>query len=248
MFMANYKIIIQYDGGRYRGWQRLGGEENTIQGKIEHVLSEMTGKKVEIIGSSRTDAGVHALAQAANFHLGYEYSESEILDYLNRYLPQDICITHIEKVPENFHARFHAKQKTYLYRIWNKKYINPFLRKYSMHINQPLDISKMQTAARYFIGTHDFTAFTNAKSKKKSMVREIYSLNITKSEEGMIDIRVCGNGFLYNMVRRMVGALIEVGLGRIQPDSIQDILASGERNRIGMIAEPNGLFLEEIQF
>jgi tRNA pseudouridine38-40 synthase len=246
--MANYILIIQYDGGRYRGWQRLGGEENTIQGKIEHVLSEMAGKKVEIIGSSRTDAGVHALAQAANFHLDSEHSDDEILDYLNRYLPQDICITDVKKVPGNFHARFHARQKTYLYKIWNNKYPNPFLRKYSMHVAQPLDIPKMRTAAGHFIGRHDFTAFSNAKSKKKSTVREIYSLNVTKDEDGLIEIRVCGNGFLYNMVRRMVGALIEAGLGRIAPDSIPDILASGERNRIGLIAEPNGLYLEEIQF
>jgi tRNA pseudouridine38-40 synthase len=246
--MANYKMIIQYDGGRYKGWQRLGGEENTIQGKIENVLSEMAGTKIEIIGSSRTDAGVHALAQTANFHLEGSYSENEIMEYLNRYLPQDICITHVKRVPEDFHARYNAKQKTYLYKIWNKRYPNPFMRKYSMHVDQPLDIPKMQKAAGYFIGQHDFTALSNAKSRKKSMVREIYTLDISEGEGGLIEIRVCGNGFLYNMVRRMVGVLIETGLGRIPADSVPDIITSGERNKVGLIADPCGLYLEEITF
>ncbi|MCD8509693.1 MAG: tRNA pseudouridine(38-40) synthase TruA [Bacillus sp. (in: Bacteria)] len=244
----NYKLNIQYDGSRYKGWQRLGNTENTIQGKIEHVLSEMIGEKIEIIGSSRTDAGVHALEQVANFHTKARLSEAKIKSYLNHYLPQDISIAHVSEAPERFHARYNTKAKTYLYKIWNKDYLNPFLRKHTMHVNKPLNITEMRKASSHFIGEHDFTAFTNAKSKKKSNVRIIYSIDIEENE-GLIEIRVNGNGFLYNMVRKMVGTLIGVGLGDITQASIPDILASKQRNQTGdRIAEPYGLYLEKVEF
>lgn len=245
--MKNYRMIIQYDGGRYKGWQRLGSGDNTIQGKLEQVLTELAGYEVEITGSSRTDAGVHALAQVANFKLEEEISEEQIKEYLNRYLPQDICVTSVDMVAENFHSRYHVKDKTYLYKIWNKEYTNPFMRKHSMHVKEALDIKLMQEAAHYFLGAHDFTAFSNAKSKKKSMVREIYSIHF-EIIEGFIHIRICGNGFLYNMVRWMVGALIEVGLGNIKPEEIPSILESKERGRIGRLAEAYGLYLEKVTY
>lgn len=245
--MNNYKLIIQYDGGRYKGWQRLGSGENTIQGKIENVLSEMVGEKIEIIGCSRTDAGVHALAQVANFKTRENLTELDIKNYLNKYLPQDISIKEVMLVSESFHARFNAKGKTYLYKIWNKEYTNPFMRKYSMHVEEPLNITKMKEAAKCFIGEHDFTAFSNAKSKKKSMVREIYSIDIEK-DAGFIQIRVHGNGFLYNMVRKVVGTIIEVGLGEVDTESIPGIINSNERNQTGRIADACGLYLENIEF
>ncbi|MFX3623142.1 MAG: tRNA pseudouridine(38-40) synthase TruA [Ectobacillus sp.] len=245
--MNNYKLIIQYDGGRYKGWQRLGSSENTIQGKIENVLSELVGEQVEIIGCSRTDAGVHALAQVANFKVEKNIAEDEIKKYLNAYLPRDISVTEVASVPERFHARYNAKAKTYLYKIWNEEHTNPFMRKYSMHVKQKLDIEKMRQACQYFIGAHDFTAFSNAKSKKKSMVREIYSLNLAE-QGGLIQIRVRGSGFLHNMVRKIVGALIEVGLGRIDAEEIPVILESKERNRVNCLAEAGGLHLEKIDF
>ena len=245
--MNNYKMILQYDGGKYKGWQRLGQGENTIQDKLEQVLSQLTGQATEVIGCSRTDAGVHALGQTANFKTDKQLSCDEIMGYMNRYLPQDISVTQVIQAPEQFHARYHAKDKTYLYKIWNKEYSNPFLRKYSMHISKELDLISMQRACDYFIGTHDFTAFSNAKSKKKSMLRTIYSIEIVKAA-GLIEVRIQGDGFLYNMVRWMIGTLVEVGLGNRKPEDIPEIIASKQRNQTGNLAEACGLYLEKITY
>jgi tRNA pseudouridine38-40 synthase len=245
--MNNYKLTIQYDGGRYKGWQRLGNSDDTIQGKIENVLTEMAGEKIEIIGCSRTDAGVHAFAQIANFKIGEDLTEVEIMNYLNRYLPRDISIVDVTLVPERFHARYNAKDKTYLYKIWNEPYTNPFMRKYSMHVEKKLDITRMKKACQYFIGEHDFTAYSNAKSKKKSMVREIYSIDI-EEDAGFIQITVRGDGFLYNMVRKIVGTLIEVGLDEIDAENIPSIIESKERIQTGRMAEAAGLYLVKVDF
>jgi tRNA pseudouridine38-40 synthase len=245
--MYNYKLTLQYDGGRYRGWQRLGQGEATIQDKLEQVLSKLTGQPVELIGCSRTDAGVHALAQVANFKTDRSLFCKEIMTYLNHYLPQDISITKVEEVPEQFHARYQAKDKTYLYKIWNREYSNPFMRKYSMHISEPLNVELMRQASDYFLGTHDFTAYSNAKSKKKSMIRTIYSIEFEELE-GVLQIRITGDGFLYNMVRWMVGTLVAVGLGKMKGEELPDILESKQRNRTGDLAEANGLYLEKITY
>jgi len=245
--MNNFKLTIQYDGERYKGWQRLGNGENTIQAKIEGVLSELAGEKIEIIGCSRTDAGVHALAQIASFKMNTNLTEDEIKNYLNQYLPQDISITEAVLVPESFHARYNAKDKTYLYKIWNEEYTNPFMRKYSMHVAKKLDIDRMTKACQYFIGEHDFTAYSNAKSKKKSMVREIHSIQMEENS-GFLLIRVRGNGFLYNMVRKMVGTLIDVGLNEIEAESIPSIINSKERNQVSCLADSCGLYLEKIEY
>ncbi|KYG34112.1 tRNA pseudouridine(38-40) synthase TruA [Alkalihalobacillus trypoxylicola] len=240
--MHNYKLTIQYDGSRYKGWQRLGNGENTIQAKIEQVLSLMAGEEIEIIGSGRTDAGVHALGQFANFKMGKNMTEKEILTYTNQYLPHDISIINVEQVSNRYHARYHTSEKTYLYKIWNTSYPNPFLRKYSSFIQEPLNVDAMKEAAVYFIGEHDFTAFSNAKSKKKSKVREIYSLEMVIEKE-LIEIYITGNGFLYNMVRKIVGTLIEVGLGNIEAKDIPAIIEAKERNQTGRMAEASGLYL-----
>ncbi len=245
--MNNYRLTIQYDGGRYKGWQRLGGGENTVQDKLEQLLSALTGEEIELIGCSRTDAGVHALAQTANFKTKRLLSKEQILQYANQYLPKDISITEATPADESFHARYHAKDKTYLYQIWNKEYSNPFLRKYSMHVPEKLDLTLMKEAVVYFLGTHDFTAFSNAKSKKKSMVRTIYDISL-REVDGLIGIRIKGDGFLYNMVRWMVGTLIEVGLGRMSPEELPDIFAAKQRNRTGNLAEACGLYLEQITY
>lgn len=245
--MPNYRLIIQYDGGRYKGWQRLGDDENTIQEKIEKVISELVGEKTEIIGCSRTDAGVHALYQVANFMTERNFTEKEVMNYCIRYLPKDICVTEVRIVPDRFHARYNAKSKTYLYKIWNREYPNPFMRKYSMHVEKKLDIEKMKEAAAFFLGEHDFTAYSNAKSKKKSMVREVYSIDISE-EEGFVNIRIKAEGFLYNMARKMVGTLIEVGLGIKVPEDIPNILESKSRKETGLMAEACGLYLERIEY
>ncbi|AOZ92255.1 tRNA pseudouridine(38-40) synthase TruA [Paenibacillus crassostreae] len=245
--MNNYKLKIQYDGGRYKGWQRLGDNDNTVQGKIEKALSELVGHSIEIIGSSRTDAGVHALAQIANFKISEDIPESKMMTVLNSYLPPDISIPEITLVDDRFHARYHAKDKTYIYKIWNEYYSHPIMRKYSMHVRKKLDIVQMRKACQYFVGEHDFTAYSNAKSNKKTMVREIYSLDLEESG-GFIQFRVSGNGFLYNMVRKMIGTLIEVGLGEIEAKEIPSILQSKERVQTGGMADACGLYLEKINF
>lgn len=245
--MPNYKMIIQYDGGRYKGWQRLGNKENTIQDKLEKILKEQFGKDIEVIGCSRTDAGVHAFGQTANFVLSEKLPPDELRKIFTRYLPEDICVSRIESVDDRFHARHNAKEKCYLYKIWNCEYPNPFIRKYSTHIEEKLDMQKMRKAAEYLVGEHDFAAFSTATSKKKSTKREIFSIEI-ESEQGMIQIRVRGNSFLYNMVRRIAGTLIEVGKGEVSPEEVEGILSSKERKRAGWIAEPKGLYLEWVRY
>jgi len=245
--MYNYKLTIQYDGSRYKGWQRLGNAENTIQDKIEQVLSKMLGQEIEIVGCSRTDAGVHALGQIANFKADQALEPQEVKAYLNHYLPEDISIIEVAMVNENFHARYLCKDKTYLYKIWNREYSHPFSRKYSMHVKDTLDIEKMKVASRNFVGKHDFTAYSNAKSKKKSTIREIFNIDI-QEEDGFIELRIHGDGFLYNMVRWIVGALIEVGLGKMESSVIALAMEAKERGKAGDLAEAGGLFLEKVTY
>ncbi len=245
--MGNYRMIIQYDGSKYRGWQRLGDSDNTIQGKIENVLSKMLGREMQIIGCSRTDAGVHALHQVANFILEENKKTEDIQRYLNHYLPNDISVVEVKKVQERFHSRHNAGNKTYVYKIWNKEYSNPFLRKYSYHIKEKLDIEKIRHGAKYFLGEHDFTSFTSAQSKKKTMIRRIDKIDI-RSMEGMCEIRITGNGFLHNMVRRIVGALVEIGFDRFDAKHIPDILKIKKSTIIGEKVPGCGLFLESIEY
>lgn len=245
--MHNYRLQVSYDGSRYKGWQRLGQGESTIQGKLEQVLAEKLGKAVEVVGSGRTDAGVHALGQVANFKTEESLECAELKTYLNRYLPDDIAVVSVEKAEEDFHARFHAKEKTYLYRIWNEEHPNPFLRKYTLHVAKKLDVARMKTAAKAFVGEHDFTAFANARSKSRSMVRTVHLVEFTEGK-GLVEIRVRGDGFLHNMVRKMVGTLVEVGLGRMEPDVVPEILASLDREKSGPLADACGLTLEKVGF
>lgn len=245
--MNNYKIVIQYDGGRYKGWQRLGDSDNTIQGKLEAILKEQFKEDIEVIGTSRTDAGVHALAQVANFKLYEKLEAREIKNIFNRYLPEDISVTEATIVDDRFHARYNAKEKSYLYKVWNKDYTNPFMRKYSTQVAETLDLGKMRIAAAKLVGEHDFTAFSTASSKKKSMVREISSIDIFTEDE-MVQIRIKGESFLYNMVRRVVGTLIEIGLGNLEADSIENLLESKIRKATGGIAEAKGLYLESVEY
>ena len=245
--MRNIKITIAYDGSRYKGFQRLKDNENTIQGKIETVLSKMADEKIEIIGSGRTDMGVHAYNQVANFKTDCNLSVTKIKDYLNNYLPEDIVIKNVEEVDERFHSRYNVKQKVYLYKINNSKTQDVFLRKYSNHIDKELDIELMKKASEYLIGRHDFTSFASSKSKKKSNVREIYSITINKNKD-IIDIFVEGNGFLYNMVRIIVGTLVEVGLGKKKPEEVLSAINTGNREESGHCAPPNGLVLEKVYY
>ncbi|PRR75915.1 tRNA pseudouridine synthase A [Clostridium thermopalmarium DSM 5974] len=174
--MRNIKLTIQYDGTKYKGWQRLGNENNTIQGKIEKVLGKITGENIELIGSGRTDAGVHAYNQIANFKTNSNISNEKLLEDCYKFLPLDIVIKKAEDVDDRFHARYNALEKIYTYKIYNDSTHDVFKRKYSYHVKEELNIEKMRESAFVFIGKHDFKSFTALKSKKKSTVREIYSI------------------------------------------------------------------------
>ena len=243
----NYKLVLQYDGTKLNGWQKQGNTDNTIQGKLEAILEKMYGEYVEIHGSGRTDAGVHALGQVANFHASEQFSTEEIQNTLNEYLSKDIRVLDVETVDERFHARLTAKGKTYEYRIDNGKIANVFQRKYTMREENPLDLTAMKNAAVYLLGTHDFKTFCANKKMKKSTVRTITAVEI-KENDGIVSIRYTGNGFLYNMVRILTGTLIEVGRGKRAPEDVKEIIIAQDRGAAGFTAPAQGLFLVEVDY
>lgn len=245
--MRNFKIVIQYEGTKYQGWQRQESTGNTIQGKFEAILSKMTGSKVQIDGSGRTDAGVHAYGQVANFKIDTHMSAQEILEYINRYLPEDIGVIEIREVPERFHSRLNAVGKTYRYRIWNSDLPCVFDRRYVYEFPQKLDIEAMRRAAAYCIGRHDFKAFTSNKKSKKSTVRTIKSIEIQQSGPEIV-ITYKGDGFLYHMVRILTGTLIEVGQGTRRAEEMGRLIASGTREMAGALAPAKGLALMEVRY
>ena len=242
--MRNLRLDICYDGTRYRGWQRLSGDDNTIQGKIETALSRILGEPIEISGSGRTDAGVHARGQVANFHCESTMSPGEILSRLRRYLPEDIGIYSCKDCSERFHARLNAKEKTYQYRIWNSDAPCVFEKRYVTVLPEKLDVKAMKEAAALLIGEHDFSAFCSNPKFKKSTVRFIRSLDIRRFGDE-IRITVTGNGFLHGMVRIIVGTLIEVGRGERSADSIPTLFG-GKRAEAGFMAPAQGLCLMEV--
>ena len=236
-------MTVAYDGTRYNGWQIQRSTDNTIQGKISAVLSKMSGSMVEVHGSGRTDAGVHARGQVASFEINGNYTNNEILTYLNRYLPDDIAVLTVEKADSRFHARLSCKQKTYRYRIHTSIIPDVFNRKYVYtYLDKPLEVSKMRKAAAQLVGEHDFKAFCGNPHFKKSSVRTIFSIDINNDDNG-ITLDFTGDGFLQNMVRILTGTLIEIGNGNIPADAITGILESKDRQRAGFTAPPQGLTL-----
>ena len=244
--MRNLRLDICYDGTRYRGWQRLKGVDNTIQGKLEQTLSRILGEKIEIHGSGRTDAGAHARGQVANFHCESRMPADEILQQLRCYLPEDIGIYSCKEVAERFHARLNAKSKTYRYRIWNCEAPCVFDRKYVWVNADALDVSKMRQAADLLLGEHDFSAFCANKKMKKSTVRRVDRIDI-QQEGPELRFDFTGNGFLYNMVRIMVGTLVEVGRGERDMDSIPALFGA-KREDAGLLVPASGLCLMEVDY
>ena len=242
--MRNLRLDICYDGTRYRGWQRLPGKDDTIQGKLETALSRILGEPIEISGSGRTDAGVHAMGQVANFRCESNMPAAQILENLRKYLPEDIGIYGCREVSPRFHARLNAREKTYRYRIWNSDTPCVFERRFVAVMPERLDISAMEQAAAYLLGEHDFSAFCGNAKMKKSTVRQIRSLTIRRQGEEL-HITVTGDGFLYNMMRILVGTLVEVGRGERTPDSIPSLFG-GKRAEAGFLAPPQGLCLQEV--
>lgn len=245
--MRNIKLIIQYDGSRYCGWQRLGNTENTIQGKLESLLSKMTNEEISLIGSSRTDRGVHADNFVCNFFTHCQMTADEIEVYTNRYLPDDILVKSAQEEHERFHCRYNAKSKLYRYTIDNGKYQNVFTRRFTSHVPDVLDIELMQEAADCLVGKYDFSAYTNMKSKKKSTVRTLFYIDI-KREGDYIYIDYEGDGFLYNMIRIITGTLLRAGKKEIKPQEVGNILNSKDRSIAGPMVEAKGLCLMAVRF
>ena len=244
--MRNIRLDICYDGTRYRGWQRLPGKDDTIQGKLETCLSKLLGEGIEISGSGRTDAGVHARGQVANFHCESGMPCDEILTQLRRYLPEDIGIYSCKDCSPRFHARLNALEKTYCYRIWNSDAPCVFDRRYVTVLPEALDMVSMERAAAYLVGEHDFSAFCGNAKMKKSTVRYIRSIEIFRTGEE-VRLRFTGNGFLHNMVRILVGTLVEVGEGQRSPESIEALFGAA-REQAGALAGAQGLCLMEVVY
>lgn len=245
--MRNIRLTLQYEGTRYLGWQRQESSENTIQGKLEKLLSQMCDEKIELQGSGRTDAGVHAGGQVANFRTSSQMSLEEMQTYINEYLPQDIAVTQIAEAAERFHSRLNARGKCYCYQVWNSNVPNVFLRRYALEFPDKLDVAAMRKAASCLIGEHDFKAFTSTKKGKKSTIRRIDEINIEQAGN-LITFTFKGNGFLYHMVRILMGTLLEVGQGKREPDSIPLVLESGSREMAGGLVPAKGLMLVEVYY
>ncbi len=245
----NIFIKIQYDGTRYSGWQRQGNTDNTIEAKISSVLSMMLGQDelIEIHGSGRTDAGVHAMGQVANFHVDTELSPEEIMSYLNKYLPEDIRVISAGEASSRFHSRLNAKKKTYVYKIDNGSKADVFMRKYTWHIQEKLDVPMMIELVNVFKGEQDFASFTDAKAGKKSTVRRIDDITISCNED-IISIEFTGNGFLYHMVRKLTAAFVEVGLSNKTVNEIKEALYKKDKNSFKFIAPAKGLMLKEVLY
>ena len=245
--MKNYKLTIQYDGSRYRGWQVQGNTENTIQGKLQQVLGQLEGRPVEVNGSGRTDAGVHARGQVANVKLDSEPSCEALLAYCAAHLPRDIAVVDAREADPRFHARLSASEKCYVYRIWNSDIPNVFERKYLCQMAEPLDLDAMRQAAVLLTGEHDFRSFCGLRRFKKSTVRQINSIEIT-THGNEIRFTYTGNGFLNLMVRILTGTLVEVGLGIRAPERMGEILAAKDRSAAGRTMPPEGLCLDYVKY
>lgn len=245
--MNNYRLKIQYDGTRFHGWQRQKNGYDTIQGRIEQVLSRQMGHPVEIDGAGRTDAGVHAREQIANVRLDYPGTTAQLRDSLNEYLPEDIRILEVEIAGERFHSRLHATGKVYEYRLCKKGCVDVFARKYQWQMEDELDVSRMREAAGFLLGEHDFKGFCTKASRKKSTVRRIDSIEIKEKESAVI-LRFSGNGFLYNMVRILTGTLVEIGAGSREISTIEEIFQKKERVLAGVTAPAKGLTLIRVLY
>lgn len=244
--MKNLKLTISYDGTRYYGWERQPGKL-TIQGKLEEVLGRMTGATVNVIGAGRTDAGVHARAMVANCYVETNMTEDEIRDYMNRYLPEDICVSEVKFAADRFHARYRAVGKLYTYTCYVGKTKPVFGRKFVTVLDYEPDVAAMQKAAEILVGEHDFKSFCANPQMKKSTVRLVDSIEIVRKKDYLY-FNFHGAGFLQNMVRILVGTLLEVGQGKRTIESVRETLAACDRKTAGFTAPPQGLSLMRVDY
>jgi tRNA pseudouridine38-40 synthase len=245
--MTNYRMIVQYDGTRYNGWQKQGDTDNTIQNRLESILQRMAGEPVDVHGAGRTDAGVHARGQVAQFRLETAKTPEEIRDYLNEYLPEDIGVLSVAVAAPRFHSRYNASEKTYQYRISKDKACHVFDRKYVYEYKGHLDVDAMKIATIQLRGEHDFKSFCGNPRMRKSTVRTIYAIHITEDEKE-IDLTFIGDGFLQYMVRILVGTLIEVGEGKRDPGSMGALIEARDRMMAGPTAPACGLTLMKVKY
>ena len=245
--MRNIKLIIEYDGKSFNGWQKQPNKLN-IQGEIEKAIGEITGEEIDLIASGRTDAGVHSLGQTANFKTNSNIPIEKIPIAINSKLKKSIVIKSAEEVEERFHSRYSVKSKKYRYTINNSQYGSAIYRDMEYHFPFNLDVNKMQEASKYFEGEHDFKAFKASGTSSKSSVRTIYKAEIIEKENDRIWVELTGNGFLYNMVRIICGTLVEVGIGNIKPEEIVEIIKGKDRMKAGKTLPPQGLYLVEVKY
>lgn len=244
--LRNLRLIIEYDGTNYHGWQRQK-EALTIQGEIEDTIHSISGERVKLVSSGRTDAGVHALGQVANFHTKSSLDAISWQRALNSLLPQDISIKKADFVPLEFHSRYSAKSKVYRYVILNQLLPSVFYKDYAWHIPYPLNLRRMRKGMRYLLGTHDFSSFQASSYIVKNPVRTIRYIEMEK-RMNFITIIIEADGFLHHMVRNIVGTLVEVGRGKIGPEEVKRILVLKDRRKAGPTAPPHGLYLVEVRY
>lgn len=244
--MRNIKLIIEYDGAKFGGWQKQPTKLN-IQGEIEKAIQEITGEEINLTASGRTDAGVHSLGQVANFKTNSNIAIEKFPMAINSKLKKSIVIKEAEEVEEDFHARYKCKGKKYRYIINNSTCGSAIYRGLEYHIPQKLDIDKTKKAIKYFEGKHDFKGFRASGTSSKDSVREIYKAEIIQEKE-RIYIELTGNGFMYNMVRIIAGTLVDVGLGKIKPEDISNIIESKNRTLAGKTLPAHGLYLVEVYY
>lgn len=245
--MRTIKLTIQYDGTAYVGWQ-IQPKGLTVQGVIEEKLKGLTGEAVRLTAASRTDAGVHAMGQVAHFKTKSRLNAKAIQRALNSLLPTDIAILKVEMAPETFHARKDARSKLYEYRILNEEVRSVFHRLYAWHVPYHLDLQEMKRATEFLVGEHDFSAFRSTGTPTRTAVRKVITAEWKKGREGLLYFEIEGTAFLKQMVRTIVGTLVEVGKGKIDSEGFQKILRSKDRSQAGPTAPPHGLFLKEVRF
>ena len=248
----NFKLLIQYDGTDFHGWQ-VQENDRTIQGELERVIGMVADTEVSIVGSGRTDAGVHAEGQVANIHLSGKFTADKLKHAVNGNLWRDIRVMNAEKAADDFHARFSAKRKTYIYRVVNAPVMSPFWRRFAHHEARPLDVARMNDAARLFLGEHDWTAFASSKSDGESRVRNILDFSIESrwddtARGAMVEMRITANGCLRYMVRSIAGTMLEIGRGEKSPDIIQTAIVTGDRSLAGQTAPAHGLTLLRVEY
>lgn len=245
--MRNIKIVVEYDGKNFAGWQSQPDEES-VEGELEKAIYEITGERVEIIGSGRTDAGVHALGQVANFHTNSNIPIEKIPYAINSKLKKSIVVKSAEEVEERFHARYNCIGKTYMYIVNNNEFPSALNRYREFHMPFKLDLDSMKEALKYFEGTHDFRGFmSSGGNKRKTTVRTLTKCELVEND-GIIKIELTGNGFLYNMVRIICGTIVDIGLGKIDVCELENIIESGDRTKAGKTLPAQGLYLKEVYY